>query len=64
MAPSLSLFSSVKLEFIKRRLVTEFDELKKRYVKYKQYPDTHPMYAKEWRVFYLRRSSELFARKK
>lgn len=47
----------------KMKLDEAMAELKIEYEKYRRYPCIHPMYCKEWQIFYLRRQSEILASK-
>lgn len=63
--PSSKVFSkaSVAYEFAKRKIDAAFATLNARYKGFEQSPARHPMYRKEWLIFYLRRASELLARR-
>lgn len=52
------------ISFCKARFTTEFIQLKKQYEAYHDSPVNHPMYEKEWKIFYLRQNADLLASKK
>lgn len=45
----------------KMKLVEEWAKLKCEYKQYERNPYTHPMYAKEWKIFYLRTLADITA---
>lgn len=49
------------LQTSKMKLYEAIAELKQHYESYREHPVLHPMYAKEWQIFYLRRLSDLLA---
>lgn len=51
------------IQAAKLKLYREVVELKSEYEHYRKYPVLHPMYAKEWQIFYLRRLGDLLAGK-
>lgn len=55
------LTNQAALEYARKSLNDQIAELKRLYRAFEHCPPTHPMYLKEWQVFYLRRSSELIA---
>lgn len=52
------------ISFCEAIFTTEFINLKKQYEAYHDSPANHPMYEKEWKIFYLRQNADLLASKK
>lgn len=59
--PVKQMMGKAAIESSKMQLAEEMAELKIKYRGYHEQPNSHPMYQKEWHIFYLRRCSELLA---
>lgn len=57
------MIGNAALRTAEMNLVAAIADLKNEYQKYKENAASHPMYMKEWRIFYLRRLSDLLAGK-
>lgn len=56
-------FEQVAIQSSKKQLAEAMAQLKIQYTRYHENPTSHPMYGKEWQIFYLRRLSDLLAGK-
>lgn len=53
----------VAIQSSKKQLAEAMAQLEIDYARYHENPTLHPMYGKEWQIFYLRRLSDLLAGK-
>lgn len=57
------MISEAALRTAEMNLVAAIADLKNEYLRYRENAALHPMYMKEWQIFYLRRLSDLLAGK-
>lgn len=57
------MIGKAALRTAEMNLVAAIADLKNEYKKYRENAAKHPMYMKEWQIFYLRRLSDLLAGK-